>query len=179
MRSNLTCLRQVESGMNNVCEVVITTITPNGSATLPFVIPSQAEDLLFNLSDPTNLPSRKVVGMSAKTTESGGSPCCSFCHMSQDDAAYLTASPTDDPRAYICGECVEVCHSILGESRSSPKAGHSPSRAPASRLSHHQVPEVWRGVPTGSPARNRRALRELGHGDRPRTTGYPANPRFS
>ena len=28
---------QVESGMNNVCEVVITTITPNGSATLSFV----------------------------------------------------------------------------------------------------------------------------------------------
>jgi hypothetical protein len=29
--------------MNNVCEVAITTITPNGSATLPFVIPSEAE----------------------------------------------------------------------------------------------------------------------------------------
>jgi hypothetical protein len=29
--------------MNNACEVVITTITPNGSAALPFVIPSVAE----------------------------------------------------------------------------------------------------------------------------------------
>jgi hypothetical protein len=29
--------------MNNVCEVVVTAITPNGSATLPFVIPSAAE----------------------------------------------------------------------------------------------------------------------------------------
>ena len=31
---------QVKGGMNNVREVVITTITPNGSAALPFVIPS-------------------------------------------------------------------------------------------------------------------------------------------
>jgi hypothetical protein len=29
--------------MNNACEVVITTITPNASATLPFVIPSVVE----------------------------------------------------------------------------------------------------------------------------------------
>jgi len=29
--------------MNEVREAVITTITPNGSATLPFVIPSEAE----------------------------------------------------------------------------------------------------------------------------------------
>jgi hypothetical protein len=29
--------------MNDVCEAVTTTITPNGSATLPFVIPSVAE----------------------------------------------------------------------------------------------------------------------------------------
>jgi hypothetical protein len=29
--------------MNKVCEVVITTMTPNGSAALPFVIPSAAE----------------------------------------------------------------------------------------------------------------------------------------
>jgi ClpX C4-type zinc finger len=58
--------------------------------------------------------------------------------MSQDDAAYLTASPTDDPRAYICGECVEVCHSILGESRSSPKAGHSPNRD-LPRLASHII----------------------------------------
>jgi hypothetical protein len=29
--------------MNNVCEVVVTTIAPIGSASLPFVIPSEAE----------------------------------------------------------------------------------------------------------------------------------------
>ena len=41
--STSTCLRQVEGEMNEGCEAVITTITPNGSATLPFVIPSEAE----------------------------------------------------------------------------------------------------------------------------------------
>jgi hypothetical protein len=40
IRSSLTCLRQVSPGMNNVSELVITAITPNGSASLPFVIPS-------------------------------------------------------------------------------------------------------------------------------------------
>ena len=42
--------------------------------------------------------------------------------------AILVASATDDPRAYICGECVEVCHSILGESRSEPQTGQLPKR---------------------------------------------------
>jgi ATP-dependent protease Clp ATPase subunit len=46
--------------------------------------------------------------------------------MSKDDVAYLIASPTDCPRAYICDECVEVCHSILGESRSQHQAAQSP-----------------------------------------------------
>jgi hypothetical protein len=44
--SSVTCLRQVSSGMNNVCAVVVTTIPPNGSVTLPFVIP-QPRDLQF------------------------------------------------------------------------------------------------------------------------------------
>jgi hypothetical protein len=38
----LICLLQA-SEINNVSEVVIPTITPNGSATLSFVIPSKAE----------------------------------------------------------------------------------------------------------------------------------------
>jgi len=40
--ASLTCLRQVEGEMNNACEVVSMAITPNESATLPFVIPSEA-----------------------------------------------------------------------------------------------------------------------------------------
>jgi hypothetical protein len=39
----VTCLRQVGRDMNEVREAIITAITPNGSATLPFVIPSVAE----------------------------------------------------------------------------------------------------------------------------------------
>ena len=64
--------------------------------------------------------------MSVKATESGGTPRCSFCHKSQDDVAYLVASPTDDPRAYICDECVDVCHSIPSE-RCKPQTGFMPS----------------------------------------------------
>jgi len=36
----VTCRLPVSSGMNNVCEVVVAAITLNGSAALPFVIPS-------------------------------------------------------------------------------------------------------------------------------------------
>jgi hypothetical protein len=41
--NNSSFLPQVEGEMNNLCEVLTTTITPNGSASLPFVIPSEAE----------------------------------------------------------------------------------------------------------------------------------------
>jgi hypothetical protein len=37
--------------MNEVREAVITTITPNGNATLPFVIPSAAEGSAVLLMD--------------------------------------------------------------------------------------------------------------------------------
>jgi len=50
-REQLTYPRQVERAMNKVCEVVITTITPNGSAALPFVIPSEAEGSAVLLMD--------------------------------------------------------------------------------------------------------------------------------
>jgi hypothetical protein len=38
---------------------------------------------------------------------------CSFCHKSQDVVKKLISSPSDYPRAYICDECIAVCHSIL------------------------------------------------------------------
>ena len=41
---------------------------------------------------------------------------CSFCHKSQDVVQKLISSPGDYPRAYICDECVVVCHSILEDS---------------------------------------------------------------
>ena len=42
---------------------------------------------------------------------------CSFCHKSQDVVQKLISSPSDYPRAYICGECVAVCVSILQDDR--------------------------------------------------------------
>ena len=59
--------------------------------------------------------------MSVEPTESAETPRCSFCQKSKNDVAYLIASPNDYPRAYICDECVEVCHSILGERHNKPQ----------------------------------------------------------
>jgi hypothetical protein len=42
---------------------------------------------------------------------------CSFCHKSQDVVGKLISSPNDYPRAYICDECIAVCHSILEDER--------------------------------------------------------------
>ena len=50
----MTCLRQVEKGMNEVREAIITAITPNGSAALPFVIPRGRDFLFFRIFDAPN-----------------------------------------------------------------------------------------------------------------------------
>src|SRR5574337_977449 len=42
---------------------------------------------------------------------------CSFCQKSQDAVGKLISSPGDQPRVYICDECVGVCNSILEEDR--------------------------------------------------------------
>lgn len=39
--------------------------------------------------------------------------CCSFCRQSQDSVSQLISTPGDDPRAYICSECIAVCAAIL------------------------------------------------------------------
>ena len=43
--------------------------------------------------------------------------CCSFCGKSQDWVSKLISSPSDNPRAYICDECITVCASILEDGR--------------------------------------------------------------
>lgn len=49
---------------------------------------------------------------------------CSFCHKSQDVVKKLITSPSDNPRAYICDECILVCNTILEDARwESPPAG--------------------------------------------------------
>jgi ATP-dependent Clp protease ATP-binding subunit ClpX len=40
---------------------------------------------------------------------------CSFCQKTQDVVGKLVSSPGDNPRAYICDECVAVCNTILEE----------------------------------------------------------------
>ena len=42
---------------------------------------------------------------------------CSFCNKSQDAVGKLIASPGDQPRTYICNECVAVCSTILDEEK--------------------------------------------------------------
>jgi ATP-dependent protease Clp ATPase subunit len=42
---------------------------------------------------------------------------CSFCAKSQEKTWKLISSPSDRPRAYICDECIAVCHSILEDDR--------------------------------------------------------------
>jgi ATP-dependent Clp protease ATP-binding subunit ClpX len=44
---------------------------------------------------------------------------CSFCGKAQDTVERLISSP-NDPRAYICDECVLVCASIIEGSRQRP-----------------------------------------------------------
>lgn len=47
---------------------------------------------------------------------------CSFCGKSQETVGKLISSP-NDPRAYICDECVFVCASILEGLRQKPPRG--------------------------------------------------------
>jgi ATP-dependent Clp protease ATP-binding subunit ClpX len=45
-------------------------------------------------------------------------PSCSFCGKTQDDVAKLIAnSPSVSARAYICDECIFVCHSVLSDQK--------------------------------------------------------------
>lgn len=44
---------------------------------------------------------------------------CSFCHKPQGTVGKLISSPSEYPRAYICDECIAVCHAILEDDRAS------------------------------------------------------------
>jgi hypothetical protein len=89
--------------------------------------------------------------MSVKPTESGETPRCSFCRKSKDNVAYLVASPTDYPRAYICAECVEICHSIIGEISSESQTSQLPKRD-LRRLPSHIIKCPKCGEPFGEIA---------------------------
>jgi hypothetical protein len=38
---------------------------------------------------------------------------CSFCHKSPEHVGKLISTPTDDPRAYICDQCIAVCVGVI------------------------------------------------------------------
>jgi len=38
---------------------------------------------------------------------------CSFCHRTQDSVRILIPSSAGYPRAYICDECISICHSVV------------------------------------------------------------------
>ncbi len=54
---------------------------------------------------------------------------CSFCGKSQASVERLISSP-NDPRAYICDECVFVCASILEDLGQKPPRGIAHPIAP-------------------------------------------------
>jgi len=58
---------------------------------------------------------QRVVTTSIHATESGEAPRCSWCDKPQGDVAFLIATPTGRPRAYICDECIAVCDWLLEE----------------------------------------------------------------
>jgi ATP-dependent Clp protease ATP-binding subunit ClpX len=56
--------------------------------------------------------------MTAKRPSNDEPLRCSFCQKPQDAVGKLISSRGDQPRAFICDECVAVCNSILEEERS-------------------------------------------------------------
>ena len=55
---------------------------------------------------------------------------CSFCHKPEESVGKLISSPADYPRAYICDECIAVCHSILEDKRAAELADPPEAAAP-------------------------------------------------
>lgn len=55
--------------------------------------------------------------MVEESTQVDHTPTCSFCHKNQSEVEKLVCNvpQTDQPRVYICNECILVCQSILGE----------------------------------------------------------------
>lgn len=78
---------------------------------------------------------------------------CSFCRKKQGSVGKLISSPSDDPRAYICDECVAVCASIIEDDKADtqrPEDPGSESEAepspPHPLLSHPLASDLMRAV---------------------------------
>jgi ATP-dependent Clp protease ATP-binding subunit ClpX len=68
--------------------------------------------------------------MAIQATEFGGGPRCSWCDKSQEEVAFLIATPTGRPRAYICDECVAVCNCVIEARSTNPKTEQTEAGGP-------------------------------------------------
>jgi ATP-dependent protease Clp ATPase subunit len=72
---------------------------------------------------------------------------CSFCGKNQDDVSQLISTPSDYPRAYICSECIAVCHSILEDDRLETAAtGPEPRPEIHPRAGHPQLSNLLAAI---------------------------------
>ena len=84
---------------------------------------------------------------------------CSFCRKAQNAAGKLISSPADEPRAYICDECVEKY--TPEEQRYLPWAPAAlPNRPSHCLLCHPDAPQLLAAI-----ERWARAERERGDSD--------------
>ncbi len=75
---------------------------------------------------------------------------CSFCRKSYRDVGPLVEGPGD---VYICGECIELCHSILDQEQ---------KRRGTTKQLVHQDPDASRNCQRTRPVRDRAVAREEG-----------------
>ena len=63
---------------------------------------------------------------------------CSFCHKSPEDVGKLISTPTDDPRALICDQCIVVCADIIASDVAETRQDEpeSPEDTPHPLLTH-------------------------------------------
>ena len=76
-----------------------------------------------------------LVEYSEEVGRSGAEPglVCSFCGKDQSVVSKLISSPSDRPSAYICGECIDVCVSIIEDERGHLEANTFDGETPGDR----------------------------------------------
>ena len=74
---------------------------------------------------------------------------CSFCHKPQHSVSKLISSPSGEPRAYICDECVAVCKALIDDEKQSQEAqqpGAKQREEPSPHLDHPLAPSFLASV---------------------------------
>jgi ATP-dependent protease Clp ATPase subunit len=83
---------------------------------------------------------------------------CSFCNKSQSAVVKLISSPSDYPRAYICDECIAVCHSILEDDKPDPT---SEDLTRETQLIRNELHLLLEQIPASDMAKVREILQGL------------------